>query len=64
MRRQAKHRNPKGESNGCTDSVQSGEATVVSAGAVADSPLLNRLMHSSVEIKGIEGVNLSVRGAR
>ncbi len=44
---------PKGVSDGCTGSVQSGEIPVVSTVADAVRRLLNRLLHSSVEIRGI-----------
>jgi hypothetical protein len=60
----AKLRNPRGISNGCTRSVQSGETTVVSMVAEVVCRLLNRLLHNSVEIKGICIVNLVVQGAR
>ena len=61
---EAKLRNPRGVSKGCTDSVQSGETHVVSIVAKVVRRLMNRLLHNSVDIEEILGVNLSVGGTR
>ncbi len=42
-----------GVTNGCTNSVQPGDACLVATPPVVLRRLLNRLMHSSVEINGI-----------
>jgi hypothetical protein len=61
---EAKLQSPREISNGCTDSVQSGETPLVATVAGVVRRLLNRLLHNSVKITGIWGFNLSAQGAR